>query len=82
MEKANLPAPSSAKINPAADLEKQRQAQAKDPKLDPNLVVWDALNDPENPFGWTRGKKIFVSSIIIFIQFVVNTGTSIFSPSN
>lgn len=37
------------------------------PEKDPNLVVWDGPNDPENPQNWSVRYKWFMTLIVIIM---------------
>jgi hypothetical protein len=51
-------APASEKDLEAGNLEKAKTTISKRSKTrDPNLVTWDAPDDPENPKNWTLGRK-------------------------
>jgi hypothetical protein len=51
-------APASEKDLEAGNLEKAKTTSSKRSRTrDPNLVTWDAPDDPENPKNWTLGRK-------------------------
>jgi DHA1 family multidrug resistance protein-like MFS transporter len=45
------------------------------------LVDWYYSDDPENPYNWSRGKRLAVTSIICFYTFVVYTSSAIYTTS-
>ncbi|GAC94156.1 multidrug transporter [Pseudozyma hubeiensis SY62] len=45
---------------------------------DPNLVTW-ATDDPENPFNWSRGRKIMLLFVVTSCAFCVTCTSSIIS---
>ncbi|CBQ72989.1 related to multidrug resistant protein [Sporisorium reilianum SRZ2] len=52
--------------------------QADKEQRDPNLVTWHD-NDPENPFNWTRPRKIMLLSVVTACAFCVTNASSIIS---
>jgi hypothetical protein len=51
-------APASEKDLEAGNLEKAKSTNSKRSRTrDPNLVTWDAPDDPANPKNWTLGRK-------------------------
>ena len=58
-----------------AEGEKKKQESAKDP----NLIVWDGPNDPENPMNWPASKKWIVTIAFGVMTFCVTFASSVFS---
>ena len=42
----------------------------EEPLQDPNLIVWDGPNDPENPMNWPARKKWIVTIVLGFMTIV------------
>jgi multidrug resistance protein len=64
------------------DLEKGDTAadkKHKEPAKDPNLIVWDGPNDPENPMNWPARKKWIVTIALGLMTFCVTFASSVFS---
>lgn len=40
---------------------------AKAKEMDPNIVDWDGLDDPENPLNWPSRKKSAAIALVSFI---------------
>lgn len=55
------------------------QKKRKEPPKDPNLIVWDGPNDPENPMNWPVSKKWIVTLSLGFMTFCVTFASSVFS---
>lgn len=47
---------------------------------DPDLVLWDGPDDPENPMNWSRSKKWASTFALGFATFCVTFASSVFSP--
>ena len=60
------------------DVEGEKKKQEEPPK-DPNLIVWDGPNDPENPINWPARKKWIVTVTLGFMTFCVTFASSVFS---
>jgi hypothetical protein len=66
------------------DLEEGRAApETKNggPRKDPNLIVWDGPNDPENPMNWPTSKKWIITISLGMITFCVTFASSVFSTA-
>jgi hypothetical protein len=65
------------------DLEKgDKEGEKKkheEPPKDPNLIVWDGPNDPENPMNWPTSKKSIVTVVLGLMTFCVTFASSVFS---
>ena len=59
-----------------AEVEKKKTAE---PVKDPNLIVWDGPNDPENPLNWSASKKWIITVVLGFMTFCVTFASSVFS---
>lgn len=59
-----------------AEVEKKKTAE---PVKDPNLIVWDGPNDPENPMNWPASKKWIITVVLGFMTFCVTFASSVFS---
>ena len=51
----------------------------EEPPKDPNLIVWDGPNDPENPMNWPASKKWIVTVCLGLMTFCVTFASSVFS---
>lgn len=51
----------------------------EEPPRDPNLIVWDGPNDPENPMNWPASKKWIVTITLGLMTFCVTFASSVFS---
>ncbi|CDU22788.1 related to multidrug resistant protein [Sporisorium scitamineum] len=60
------------------DNSSSKPVQADSEQRDPNLVTW-ADNDLENPFNWTRPRKIMLLSVVTACAFCVTNASSIIS---
>lgn len=49
------------------------------PAKDPNLIVWDRPDDPENPMNWTKTKKWTTTIMLGIMTFCVTFASSVFS---
>ncbi|KAF2112687.1 major facilitator superfamily domain-containing protein [Lophiotrema nucula] len=65
----------------AGDIEKQQSRKGGFDDEDPNLVVWDGEDDPENPHNWTRGKKWRVTIVLGIMTFCITFASSVFSTA-
>ncbi|KAG0646087.1 Citrinin biosynthesis cluster MFS transporter mrr1 [Hyphodiscus hymeniophilus] len=65
------------------DLERGLPAEEKkkqeEPPQDPNLIVWNGPNDPENPMNWPVRKKWIITLALGFMTFCVTFASSVFS---
>lgn len=64
------------------DLERgdvEGQKKSEEPAKDPNLIVWDGPNDPENPMNWPASKKWIVTVSLGLMTFCVTFASSVFS---
>ncbi|KKY20874.1 putative mfs multidrug [Phaeomoniella chlamydospora] len=68
-----------------ADIEKNGEAPANtSPENhvdDPNLVVWDGPDDPENPMNWPITKKWTVTILLATMTLTITFASSIFSTA-
>ena len=48
---------------------------------DPNLIVWDGPNDPENPMNWSYGRKWLYTVVLGSTTFCVTFASSVFSTA-
>ncbi|KAJ4397641.1 hypothetical protein N0V93_001874 [Gnomoniopsis smithogilvyi] len=65
----------------SGDLEKG--TSTKDIKYtdnDPNIVWWDGDDDPENPYNWSRLRRVSICILISLLTFVTPLASSIFAP--
>jgi MFS transporter, DHA1 family, multidrug resistance protein len=64
------------------DLERgnvEREKKHEEPPKDPNLIVWDGPNDPENPMNWPASKKWIITVALGMMTFCVTFASSVFS---
>lgn len=47
---------------------------------DPNIVWWDGDADPENPYNWSRLRRVSICVLISVLTFVTPLASSIFAP--
>ena len=66
-----------------ADLERAYQTAGSEggSERDPNIVDWDAPDDPENPMNWTFTKKTVATVAMGVMTFVVTFASSVFSTA-
>lgn len=60
------------------DVEAEKKKHEEPPR-DPNLIVWDGPNDPENPMNWPQSKKWIVTVALGMMTFCVTFASSVFS---
>ena len=49
--------------------------------VDPNLVVWDGLDDPGNPLNWSVKRRVAITASMGAMTFVVTFSSSIFAST-
>jgi DHA1 family multidrug resistance protein-like MFS transporter len=76
----NGDADSSAENNNESDDDMNPDHINPDEK-DPNLIVWDGPNDPENPQNWSYGRKWLYATVLGFMTFCVTFASSVFSTA-
>lgn len=47
---------------------------------DPNIVWWNGDDDPENPYNWSRLRRVTICVLISVLTFVTPLASSIFAP--
>lgn len=66
------------------DLEKAEEAvgeRPEDAQADPNLVVWNGPDDPDNPMNWPVRKKWIITVALGLITLCVTFASSTFSTA-
>lgn len=59
--------------------DEKKPQRDKEHGKDVNLVKFEP-NDPENPYNWSLGKKVFTTSMLCVLTFSIYAGSAIYSP--
>ncbi|KAJ8142603.1 hypothetical protein OY671_004254 [Metschnikowia pulcherrima] len=49
--------------------------------IDPELVIWDGPDDPENPRNWSKGNKLIQTAIVSIYSLLSPMSSSMLSPA-
>lgn len=62
-------------------LEEELARERKEHELDPNLIVFDGPDDPDNPQNWPRQKKWQITVIMGLMTLCITFASSVFSTA-
>lgn len=67
--------------NEALEIEKNQNNIADGDERDPNIVVWDGPDDPENPMNFSVGFKWLITIILSMMTVCITFSSSVFSTA-
>ena len=72
---------SSAPENESIDAAEkgQQKEEAKPVDVDPDLVTWTGVDDPENPHNFSVRRRVFVTAVWVYGNIVTTLASSIFA---
>lgn len=64
-----------------SEQERENPEHINPDEKDPNLIVWDGPDDPENPMNWPRSRKWLYTVVLGLMTFCITFASSVFSTA-